>query len=226
MRVDIITLFPAMFDAVLEHGVSGRTNRDGLVDCRLWDLREFSDDPGGRVDDRPYGGGPGMVLRADPLCRAVEAVRTERGDDGAPVVYLSPQGRLLDQKAVRRFAAGPGCILIAGRYEGVDERWIDLEVDEQWSIGRYVLSGGELPAMVLLDAVMRLQPGALGNAESSRNDSYGPEGLPDWPHYTRPRNFRGLEVPSVLLGGDHEQVASWRRQQALQRARQAGENGS
>lgn len=216
MRMDVITLFPAMFDAVTRYGVSGRAVSNGLLDCHFWDLRLFTDDPSKRLDDRPYGGGPGMVLRAEPLYRAVEAARAERKDD-APVVYFSPQGKVLKQADVRDIAAGPGCILVAGRYEGVDERWLELQVDEQWSIGHYVLSGGEIPAMVVLDAVARLQPGALGNEDSALEDSFGVDNLVEGPQYTRPQQFRGREVPPVLLSGDHGRIAEWRHRQSVQR---------
>ena len=225
MRMDVITLFPEMFQALLERGVTARAIRTGVMSCHFWNLRDFSDDPHGRVDDRPYGGGPGMVIRPEPLSRAVQAVRDDRRElpeAQAPVIYLSPQGRVLEQAAVRDFAAGSGCILVAGRYEGVDERWIELEVDDQWSIGRYVLSGGELPAMVLLDAVARLLPGTLGNSASAQTDSFGGDGLPEGPQYTRPRNFQGLQVPEVLLGGDHERIAEWRLDQARRMAEKTG----
>lgn len=214
MRFDVITLFPALFRILSDQGVTGRAMARGLVDLRLWNPRDFTHDPHRTVDDRPYGGGPGMVMKVEPLRDAIQAAR-----EAAPasrVAYLSPQGRLLDQAAMIGIAARPGWILLAGRYEGVDERLIEAHVDEEWSIGDYVLSGGELPAMVVMDAVIRLLPGALGHAESAQQDSHM-NGLLDCPHYTRPERIDGCSVPPVLIGGDHAAIERWRLRQALGR---------
>ena len=213
MRFDVISLFPEMFDA-MRHGVTGRAIERGQASLRLWNPRDYADDVHRTVDDRPYGGGPGMVMMVEPLRQAIEAARAAVPD--SRVVYLSPQGRRLDQAAVRSLADGPGLVLLAGRYEGVDERLIDAYVDEEWSIGDYVLSGGELPAMVLMDAVIRLLPGVLGHADSAEQDSYV-DGLLDCPHYTRPEVIGGRTVPEVLKSGNHELIRRWRLQQALGR---------
>lgn len=214
MRFDVISLFPELVTAVAT-GVTGRAVERGLLALHCWNPRDFTDDRHNTVDDRPYGGGPGMVMKFEPLSRCVQAVRKQAAP-GTRVVYLSPQGRKFDQEAAGEFASRPGLILVAGRYEGVDERFIEAEVDEEWSIGDYVLSGGELAVMVIIDAVARLLPGALGDAESAAQDSFM-EGLLDCPHYTRPESVDGRKVPDVLLGGDHQQIARWRRRQALGR---------
>ena len=214
MRFDVVTLFPEFVATVTEHGVVGRAARAGQIELATWNPRDYATDVHRTVDDRPYGGGPGMVMKIEPLRAAIRAARA--ANPGAPVIYLSPQGRLLDQPAVREMAGRPGLVLVAGRYEGIDERLIELEVDEEWSIGDYVLSGGELPAMVVIDAVSRLLPGVLGDAESAQQDSFT-EGLLDCPHYTRPEEYAGLRVPEVLLGGHHGHIARWRRKQALGR---------
>jgi tRNA (guanine37-N1)-methyltransferase len=213
MHFDVISLLPGMFDA-LRLGVTGRAIERGQVTLRLWNPRDYTVDPHRTVDDRPYGGGPGMVMMVEPLRRAIGAARA--ASPASPVAYLSPQGRRLDQRAATQLAQRDGVILLAGRYEGVDERLIAAEVDEEWSIGDYVLSGGELPAMVLMDAVMRLVPGVLGHTASAEQDSYV-DGLLDCPHYTRPEAIDGRTVPPVLLSGDHEQIRRWRLQQALGR---------
>ncbi|MGB5453709.1 MAG: tRNA (guanosine(37)-N1)-methyltransferase TrmD [Sedimenticolaceae bacterium] len=213
MRFDVISLFPEMFDA-LRLGVTGRAIERGLVEVELWNPRDYADDDHRTVDDRPYGGGPGMVMMVGPLCQAIDAARVAAPD--SKVVYLSPQGRVLDQAAVQEMAAGPGLVLLAGRYEGIDERLIDAYVDEEWSIGDYVLSGGELPAMVLMDAVTRLLPDVLGHADSAEQDSFA-DGLLDCPHYTRPEEIGGRLVPEVLKSGNHELIRRWRLQQALGR---------
>ena len=213
MRFDVISLFPEMFDA-LRLGVTGRAIERGLVEVELWNPRDYADDDHRTVDDRPYGGGPGMVMMVGPLCQAIDAARAAAPD--SKVVYLSPQGRVLDQAAVQEMAAGPGLVLLAGRYEGIDERLIDAYVDEEWSIGDYVLSGGELPAMVLMDAVTRLLPDVLGHADSAEQDSFT-DGLLDCPHYTRPEEIGGRLVPEVLKSGNHELIRRWRLQQALGR---------
>jgi len=213
MRFDVISLFPEMFDA-LRLGVTGRAIERGLVEVELWNPRDYADDDHRTVDDRPYGGGPGMVMMVGPLCQAIDAARGAAPD--SKVVYLSPQGRVLDQAAVQEMAAGPGLVLLAGRYEGIDERLIDAYVDEEWSIGDYVLSGGELPAMVLMDAVTRLLPDVLGHADSAEQDSFA-DGLLDCPHYTRPEEIGGRLVPEILKSGNHELIRRWRLQQALGR---------
>lgn len=215
MRFDVVTLFPEFVESVRDFGVIGRAVEAGRLDVTGWNPRDYTRDRHRTVDDRPYGGGPGMVMKVEPLRDCVRAVK-EKAPAGAPVIYLSPQGRRLTQGAVRRWAAGDGVILVCGRYEGVDERFIAREVDEEWSIGDYVLSGGELPAMVVIDAVARLLPGVLGDADSAGQDSFM-DGLLDCPHYTRPESIEGLSVPPVLLGGDHAQIARWRRRQALGR---------
>jgi tRNA (guanine37-N1)-methyltransferase len=181
---------------------------------QTWNPRDFADDAHRTVDDRPYGGGPGMVMMVEPLRRAIDAAR--KAAPGAPVAYLSPQGRRLDQQVAAELAQRGSMILLAGRYEGVDERLIQSDVDEEWSIGDYVLSGGELPAMVLMDTVVRLLPGVLGHADSAEQDSFV-DGLLDFPHYTRPEEIGGQRVPAVLLSGDHEQIRRWRLKQALGR---------
>lgn len=213
MRFDVISLFPEMFSAVRQ-GVTGRAVERGQVPMRLWNPRDYADDAHRTVDDRPYGGGPGMVMMVEPLRRAIEAAKAAAPD--SRVLYLSPQGRRLDQAAARQLATEPGFILLAGRYEGVDERLIDAYIDEEWSIGDYVLSGGELPAMVLIDAVIRLLPGVLGHADSAEQDSYV-DGLLDCPHYTRPEVIEERAVPEVLMSGNHELIRRWRLKEALGR---------
>ncbi len=214
MRFDVVTLFPELFDVLRGQGVTGKALLTGQVELVLWNPRDYTWDLHRTVDDRPYGGGPGMVMLYEPLRAAVEAARAAAGS--GPVAYLSPQGRPLDQRAVEEMATRPGMILIAGRYEGIDERIVERYVDEEWSIGDYVLSGGELPAMVLIDAVTRLLPGVLGDADSARQDSHV-DGLLDCPHYTRPEEVDGMRVPPVLLGGNHAAIRRWRLQQALGR---------
>ena len=215
MRFDVITLFPEMVAAAAHCGVTGRALERGLARLVTWNPREFTHDRHRTVDDRPFGGGPGMVMKVQPLRDAIRAAKAAA--DAPPcVVHLSPQGALLDQAAVQRFADLPGLILVAGRYEGIDERLIDAEVDEEWSIGDYVLSGGELAALVVIDAVTRLLPGVLGDAESALQDSHA-NGLLDCPHYTRPEVFEGREIPAVLRGGNHEAIRRWRLKQALGR---------
>jgi tRNA (guanine37-N1)-methyltransferase len=218
-RFGVVTIFPEMLDPLVDFGVSGRALREGVARLETWNPRDFTEDRHRTVDERPYGGGPGMVMSAPPLCAAIRAARAALGED-TRVVYLSPQGRGLTQARAAEFAdsAAP-LLLVAGRYEGIDERVIALEVDEELSIGDYVLSGGELAAMVVLDAVIRLLPGALGHGESAVQDSFS-EGLLDCPHYTRPEVFEGLQVPEVLLSGDHERIRRWRREQAEERTRQ------
>lgn len=218
MKIALISLFPEMFTALTDYGISGRAVDQGLVELANFNPRDYTDDRHKTVDDRPYGGGPGMVMMVEPLRRAIAAAR-EWVADRALVVYLSPQGRVLDQPSVNGFAQRQSVILIAGRYEGIDERLIEAEVDEEWSIGDYVLSGGELPAMVLVDALIRQLPGALGHNESAQQDSFT-NGLLDCPHYTRPENYQGRVVPEVLLSGNHENIRRWRLQQSLRRTQQ------
>ena len=213
MRFDVISLFPEMF-GTMRQGVTGRAIERGQAELVLWNPRDYAQDAHRTVDDRPYGGGPGMVMMVEPLRSAIRAARA--AIPGSPVLYLSPQGRRFDQAAAARMAANGGLILLAGRYEGIDERLIEDEIDEEWSIGDYVLSGGELPAMVMMDAVIRLLPGVLGHADSAQQDSYV-DGLLDCPHYTRPEEIDGRMVPEVLLSGDHERIRRWRLQQALGR---------
>ncbi len=215
MRIDVVTLFPPMFDAVTQYGVTGRAVKRGILQLGLWNPRDFTYDNYRTVDDRPYGGGPGMVMLVQPLREAVRAARTA-AQTPAHVAYLSPQGRPLDQAGVEELAQRERLILIAGRYEGIDERFIEMEVDEEWSVGDYVLSGGELAAMVMIDAVTRQLPGVLGDESSAEQDSFA-TGLLDCPHYTRPEVYEGAAVPDVLLSGDHRAIARWRLKQALGR---------
>ena len=224
MRFDLITLFPEMFAAVRDQGVSGRAHARGLWTLETWNPRDFTTDVHRTVDDRPYGGGPGMVMLAEPLALAVDAARQARlqagadpADAPAPVVLLSPAGRTHDQGAAQRWADSSGAILICGRYEGIDQRFIDHYVDREVSLGDFVLSGGELGAMVLMDSVVRLLPGVLHDAESAVQDSFNPalSGLLDSPHYTRPEIWRGAAVPEALLSGHHARIAVWRREQSL-----------
>jgi len=215
MRFDIVTLFPEMIQETASWGVTGRALELGLVELETWNPRDYTCDRHRTVDDRPYGGGPGMVMKVGPLRDAIRQARAASGAD-ALTVYLSPQGRKLDQDAVRRFATLPCLVLVAGRYEGVDERLIEAEIDEEWSIGDYVLSGGELAALVLFDAVARLLPGVLGHEESAAQDSHM-AGLLDCPHYTRPEEIDGRKVPDILQSGNHEAIRRWRLKQSLGR---------
>jgi tRNA (guanine37-N1)-methyltransferase len=220
MRFDVITLFPELFSAHRAHGVTRRAFESGQVEVHLWNLRDFGDPPHARVDDRPYGGGPGMVLLAQPLERALAAIREARAEAApAPLVNFSPAGQLLRQDRVVEFATGAGAILLCARYEGVDQRFIDARVDLELSIGDYVLSGGDLPALVLLDAIARLQPGVLGDARSHQQDSFS-AGLLDCPHYSRPERLdigsSTVPVPDVLLSGHHAAIERWRRDRSLE----------
>jgi tRNA (guanine37-N1)-methyltransferase len=216
VHFDVISLFPEMVATIAEYGVVGRAQRRDLITLNFENPRDHTSDVHRTVDDRPYGGGPGMVMKYEPLAGAVHAAR-ERSPQGSPVVYLSPQGRVFDQATAQRYAALPGLILLAGRYEGVDERLIESQVDEELSVGDFVLSGGEVPAMAVIDAVVRLLPGVLGDDESAAQDSFM-EGLLDHPHYTRPECIDGRTVPDVLLSGDHAEIARWRAKQALGRS--------
>jgi tRNA (guanine37-N1)-methyltransferase len=218
-QFDVITLFPQMFDAVTQYGITGRARERGLYELALWNPRDFAENSYRTVDDRPYGGGPGMVMMAGPLAKTVAAARERQRGAGVErprLVYLSPQGRLLDHRRVMEWAAGKGLVLLAGRYEGVDERLIAREVDDEISIGDYVLSGGELAAMVVMDGIVRQMPGALGDADSASQDSFADD-LLDCPHYTRPEVYEGEGVPAVLLSGNHAHIVRWRLKQALGR---------
>lgn len=215
MRIQVVTLFPEEFRPLVDLGVTGRAIREGAVQLETLNPRDFAGDRHRTVDDRPYGGGPGMVMAVEPLRSTIRAAREAAGP-GARVALMSPQGRLLDQDAVRGMALREELILVCGRYEGIDERLIELEIDEEWSIGDYVLSGGELAAAVVIDAVTRLLPGVLGHEDSAVQDSFT-DGLLDCQHYTRPETVEGKGVPPVLLSGDHGAIARWRRKQSLGR---------
>jgi tRNA (guanine37-N1)-methyltransferase len=217
LAVEVVTLFPEMIRNSVSIGVVGRALERGVARVGTEDPRSYAQDVHRTVDDRPYGGGPGMVLKAEPLANAI-ASATARLPEGAPRIYLSAQGRRFDQAHARRLAALPGFLLLAGRYEGVDERLIESVIDEELSIGDYVLSGGELAALVVIDATVRLLPGVLNDAESAEQESFGALGaLLDWPHYTRPEDWQGRRVPEVLRGGDHAAIRRWRLSQALGR---------
>ena len=216
---DVITIFPEMLEAVARHGITRRALEDGLFGLKTWDPRDFTTDAYRRVDDRPYGGGPGMVMMAEPLEAAIDAAVARQRDAGVakPLVALtSPQGDRLTERVVRELAEVEGLVIVAGRYEGVDERLVERRIDREVSIGDYVTSGGELPAMVLIDCLVRRLPGSLNDARSAAEDSFS-GGLLDWPHYTRPEAWRGAAVPEVLLSGNHAAIARWRRKQALGR---------
>jgi len=215
VQIDVISIFPSMIESMASYGVTGRAIQNERVTLRVWNPRDFTEDRHRSVDDRPYGGGPGMVMRPEPLAQAIARARAGQAA-GTKVSYLSPQGRRLDHAAVRELSVRPGLILLAGRYEGIDERLIEDAVDEEWSIGDYVLSGGELPALVVIDAVVRQLPGVLGDEQSAVEDSFV-HGLLDCPHYTRPEQYEELTVPPVLLGGDHAAIRRWRLKQALGR---------
>jgi tRNA (guanine37-N1)-methyltransferase len=216
MRFDVVTLFPELFAPFLAAGVTRRAYEAKQVDVRLWQLRDFAEGNYRRVDDRPFGGGPGMVMLAEPLGRCLAAVKADRAD-AAQVVLFSPIGQRLDHAGVERWSASAGAILLCGRYEGIDQRFIDAHVDVQLSLGDFVLSGGEIAAMALLDAVARLQPGVLNDAGSHQEDSFNPalDGLLDCPHYTRPEEWSGVKVPEELLSGHHARIEAWRRRQRL-----------
>jgi tRNA (guanine37-N1)-methyltransferase len=216
MRFDVLTLFPELFEPFLHNGVTRRAYESRQVDVRLWQLRDFAEDNYRRVDDRPYGGGPGMVMLVEPLERALAAVRADQDDRGLrlPVIHFSPAGAPMTQARVRELAQGPGAVLLCGRYEGIDHRFIERHVDEEISLGDFVLSGGELPALALLDAVTRLQPGVLNDAASHQQDSFS-DGLLDCPHYSRPEQLGDDAVPEVLMSGHHGRIARWRREQQL-----------
>ena len=221
VRFDIITIFPGMFSSVVDESILGRAVKSGLVEIQRVDLRDFTEDRHRSVDDRPYGGGPGMVFKPEPVFDAVESVLGEVGsaaDAGVRKIILTPQGRRLDQPLLRELSGESRIVLLCGHYEGFDERIIEGLGFEEVSIGDYVLSGGELPAMVLIDGVVRLLPGALGHPESSEEESFE-NGILEYPQYTRPPEYRGMKVPDVLLSGNHAEIEQWRRQQALERTR-------
>jgi len=218
MRFDVITLFPELLTPHFKHGITRRAFESGQVDVRVWSLRDFAEDTYRRVDDRPFGGGPGMVMLAEPLLRALSAVADDRGGAPAAIIHFSPTGQRMDQALVQRIAAGPGGVLLCGRYEGIDQRVIDSRVTLELSLGDFVMSGGELPALALLDAVARLQEGVL-TAPSHQQDSFS-DGLLEGPHYSRPESLeidgRACTVPGVLLSGHHGEIALWRRRRSLE----------
>lgn len=221
MDIHVISIFPEMFSAITEHGVIARAIKQGVISLHLYNPRDYADDKHSTVDGRPYGGGPGMVMMPNVMAKTVEAVLAKAQGE-SKVVYLSPQGQRFDHKAATGFANLPSndsLIFIAGRYEGIDERFISRYVNEEWSVGDYVLSGGELPTMIMIDAVARLLPSSLGNDESAKQDSFV-DGLLDCPHYTRPETFDGESVPAVLLSGDHKAIEQWRLKQSLSRTQQ------
>ncbi|XOV90096.1 MAG: tRNA (guanosine(37)-N1)-methyltransferase TrmD [Pseudomonadota bacterium] len=215
MWVGIVSLFPEMFSAVSQQGITGRAVQNGLLELAYWNPRDFALDRHRTVDDKPYGGGPGMLMKVAPLQSAIRAARTA-APGKCKVIYLSPQGRRLDQATLKGLAEEQCLVLVAGRYEGVDERLIDTEIDAEYSIGDYVVSGGELPAMVLIDGLTRLLPGAVGDTESVTRDSFF-DGLLNYPQYTRPESIDGLSVPPVLMSGNHEEISRWRLKQSLGR---------
>lgn len=216
MQFDIVTIFPEIFRGVFDFGIIRRAVEAGLIRIGLHDLRDYTHDRHRQVDDRPFGGGAGMVMKPEPLFRAVEAISHNAPAETSRIVLLSPQGRLFDQKLAEEFASLKQFTLVCGRYEGVDERVVEHLIDDEVSIGDYVLSGGEIPAMVIVDAVTRLLPGALGCGESAERDSFA-QGLLDYPHYTRPAEYRGLKTPDVLMSGHHADIEKWRRRKAIEK---------
>ncbi len=217
MHIGVVSIFPEMFATLSCGGITARALQKQLFNLSIWNPRDFTDNKHNRVDDRPYGGGPGMVLQVQPLRKAINSARKKLGH-GTKVIYLSPQGQRLDQAGVQTLLSYQNMILVAGRYEGIDERVIEQDIDELWSIGDYVLSGGELAAMVIIDALVRQLPGALGDEQSAKEDSFS-SGLLDYPAYTRPEEIDGQKVPAVLLSGNHAEIANWRQQQALERTK-------
>jgi tRNA (guanine37-N1)-methyltransferase len=215
VRIDVLTIFPEILESPLRRSLLGKAIEAGILDVRVHDIRDFATDRHRQVDDDPYGGGPGMVMKPEPIFAAFESL----GEGTKRTILLSPAGRRLDQSLVRELSAEPWIVLVCGRYEGVDERVAQGLPAEEVSIGDYVLSGGEVPALVVLEAVTRLVPGVIGRRESFERDSFGEDGLLDHPHYTRPREFRGMRVPEVLLSGDHAKVERWRREAALEKTR-------
>lgn len=216
---DVVTIFPEMFDALADHGITRRALDEKRFELKTWDPRDFTQDNYRRVDDRPYGGGPGMVMLPGPMEACIGAAKARQKEAGVPsphVVLMSPQGERLGEELVRELSSMEGLVIVAGRYEGIDERLVERVVDREVSIGDYVTSGGELPAMVMIDCIVRRLPGSLNDAESASQDSFS-DGLLDWPHYTRPEEWKGAKVPDVLLSGNHAAIARWRRKQALGR---------
>ncbi len=221
IRFDVVTLFPPMFDAISQHGITARALENNLYALSLWNPRDFTTDNHRTVDDRPYGGGPGMVMMAEPLEQAIKAAKASQIAAGVlnpKVIHMSPTGRPLTHQIVMDLVAEQGLVLLASRYEGVDQRFLDQMVDAEYSIGDYVLSGGEMPAMVLMDAIVRQLPGALGDADSAIEDSFV-DGLLDCPHYTRPEEYAGEKVPEVLTSGNHAKIKQWRLKMSLKRTR-------
>ena len=219
MKIDLLTLFPAMAHGVLGESILGRAQRAGLAEIRVHQLRDYAKDKHHTVDDRPFGGGPGMVMKAEPLVDAIEHLRGE-GPDRARVIFLTPEGSKLNQPTVRRLVRDyPRLLLVSGHYEGIDERVRQGWIDEEISVGDYILSNGTLPALTLIDAMVRLIPGVLGNEDSAGLDSFEGEGLLEGPQYTRPEVFRGMKVPDILLSGHHAEIGAWRREQAMARTR-------
>ncbi len=214
MRIDVITLFPEMVEQVIKYGVVGRAADQNLLDLECWNPRDYTVDKHRTVDDRPYGGGPGMLMKVQPLEETIQAVRQKNPQ--AQLVYLSPQGKPVDQDMLAKQVDAGSVIFLCGRYEGIDERLVQQEVDQEWSIGDYVISGGELAAMVCIDAMTRLLPGALGHEQSAQQDSFS-DGLLDYPHYTRPEEYNGIKVPEVLMNGNHRHIEDWRERQSLGR---------
>ncbi len=219
-RFDIVTLFPEMFDAITKYGITSRALQQKIYDMQCWNPRDFTTDNHKTVDDRPYGGGPGMVMLAEPLEKAIKAAKTKQAEEEVVswVIHLSPAGKPLTHEKVMQLSKKQGLVLLASRYEGVDQRLIDVQVDEEISIGDYVLSGGELPAMALIDAIVRQLPGSLGDSDSAIEDSFV-DGLLDCPHYTRPEEYNSVKVPEVLLSGNHAKIKQWRLKMSLQRTR-------
>lgn len=221
MRFGVVTLIPEMFSAITDYGISSRAVKQELVSLSYWNPRDFTTDKHRTVDDKPYGGGPGMLMKTEPLVAAITAAKESmqgqvRGEikEKVKTIYLSPQGKPLNQEAIAQMAKGPDLVLVCGRYQGVDARVIDSVIDEEWSLGDFVLSGGEVAAMALIDALIRLQPKALGDEDSALQDSFS-GGLLHWPEYTRPSDYAGAAVPEVLLSGDHQAIARWRQKQSL-----------
>jgi tRNA (guanine37-N1)-methyltransferase len=214
VRIDVITLFPEMVEQVIKYGVVGRAADQNLLDLECWNPRDYTADKHRTVDDRPYGGGPGMLMKVQPLEDTIQAVRQKNPQ--AQLVYLSPQGKPVDQDMLAKQVDAGSVIFLCGRYEGIDERLVQQEVDQEWSIGDYVISGGELAAMVCIDAMTRLLPGALGHEQSAQQDSFS-DGLLDYPHYTRPEEYKGIKVPEVLMNGNHRHIEDWRERQSLGR---------
>lgn len=219
MQIGIVTLFPEMFSAISDYGISSRAVRSGLVKLDYYNPRDFTTDKHRTVDDKPFGGGPGMLMKTEPLCKAIQAAKDAgksavSGGSDSKVIYLSPQGRKIDQQAVIELAKRDSMVMICGRYQGIDNRVLEQEVDEEWSLGDFVISGGEIAAMALIDSIIRFQPGALGDEGSAQQDSFA-TGLLHSPEYTRPQSFAGQDVPKVLLSGDHEAIRKWRLQQSL-----------